>query len=451
VDRPSPQSPSADGELLSIITRAQTAETYDAALRQLCLGLGQWTGAERVILGITNRRGEAQVAALSDEVRIDRRSEMLLAAEAALDETLAQDEITFWNTADGEQSPIFRRLTRLASADVIVGIPLRTEDGTGVGAVLLCGPQPLADLQPSTTLPRCQAPIAACLGVLHQAHGGAVNKLQAAWSRVRRQLRGRFVAATIAVLGGLLILPVPFKVKSDFTVEPVSRRYIAAPFDGTLDKTFVEPGDLVESGQVLAGMDERELRWELDGLEAQFSAAKKKRDVALATREASTAQLAALEMEQLDTKIQTIKHRLEHLKIQCPIDGVVVSGDLKRTEGAPLSIGQTLFEVAPLDKMIAEIEVPQAEVTHIREGMSVALRFDSVPGHSWSGTVAKVHPRAELRHDQTVFIADVQLENVEEQLRPGMSGRAKISAENRSLGWILFHRPLYALAQRIGW
>jgi len=63
----------------------------------------------------------------------------------------------------------------------------------------------------------------------------------------------------------------------------------------------------------------------------------------------------------------------------------------------------------------------------------------------------KVHPRAELRDQTTVFIAEVHLDNSDNRLSPGMSGRARIETRKRSIGWILFHRSANAIAQRVGW
>lgn len=367
-----------------------------------------------------------------------------------MDETLAKREIASW--AVGDESPVFSRLTRLATADALVGMPLVDARGEAVGALLLFGGKSWRrGLGRDESLTAMQQPLAATLALIRRTRGSVTQRLHRAATSVGRRLRARFIIAAALVLGAVFVMPVPFKPKCNFTIEPVRRRYIAAPFDGTLQSTTVEPGDLVQAGQVLAELDERELKWELAGLEAEYVAAKKKRDAARAKQEAAPAQLAALEMEQIDTKLRTLRHRAEHLKIQCPIDGVVVSGDLRRTEGAPLSTGQTLFEVAPLDHMIAEIDIPQDEVSFVRPDMTVELRFDAFPSDAWSGKIAKLHPRAELRQGETVFIAEVHLENQKGTLRPGMNGRAKITVANRSLGWILFHRPLNALAQRIGW
>ncbi|MBC8356716.1 MAG: efflux RND transporter periplasmic adaptor subunit [Planctomycetes bacterium] len=448
---PATDAPNANG-LLALLADVQAADDFESAVQQLCSRLTDWSGATRGVLGVSNAHGTVKVSAISDATNLDQRSELMLAFEATLDEALAKQELASWTSASSDNAPIFRRLTRLASTDAVIGIPLRKKNGDPVGALLLCGDIAWhAQLLRSTALEICQTPIASSLDLLRNTREGRWTKFRAALKTRIGQLRSRLAIATSILVASILLFPTPFKVKCDFTVEPVTRRFVATPFDGTLDKTFVEPGNIVQMGQVLAVMDERELQLQLAGYEAEYGAAKKKRMAALATREAATAQLAALECAQLETKLETINERLKHLSIKCPMDGVVVSGDLRRTEGAPLSVGQSLFEIAPLDRMIAEIAVPQEEVSHVRRGMSVDLRFEAFPGQSWSGELVKVHPRAELRDQSTVFIAEVHLENPDNRLSPGMSGRAKIQSKRRSVGWILFHRSANALAQRMGW
>jgi multidrug resistance efflux pump len=65
------------------------------------------------------------------------------------------------------------------------------------------------------------------------------------------------------------------------------------------------------------------------------------------------------------------------LDIKSPIDGVVISGDLKRAEGAPVAIGQTLYEIAPLDRMVAEVAIPDDEISRVRLAQSVTINLDA--------------------------------------------------------------------------
>jgi RND family efflux transporter MFP subunit len=260
----------------------------------------------------------------------------------------------------------------------------------------------------------------------------------------------------LAVLGAcavvaLMFLPVHYKIGCECEIRPVKRRFVAAPYDGTLAKCLVEPGDLVTEGDTLAQLDGRELRWELAGLEADFQRASKSRDAAMAVDNVAEAQQSALEMERLRLKIQLLRHRAENLEIKSPLDGIVITGDLKKTEGAPLEIGQGLFEIAPLDRMIVEVAIPEREILHAKAGMEVRFRVDAAPGREWSGSITKIFPRSELRDQASVYIAEVDLDNRSGMLRPGMKGRARIIASRHALGWNLFHRAHESVSMMVGW
>jgi multidrug resistance efflux pump len=267
-------------------------------------------------------------------------------------------------------------------------------------------------------------------------------------------LRSNWLKATLiasVVLAAVMCLPLRYKLKCDATVEPVTRRFVAAPFESTLEKTLVKPGDLVDEGATLALLDGRELRMELAGLEAELKQASKQRDTAMAVRKTAEAQIARLEMENLELKIRVLRHRSEQLRIESPTDGIVVSGDLERVEGAPLTVGQTMFEIAPLNNMIVEVAVPESEIAHVRAQMEVHAKIEAYPGHTWSGKINRIHPRSEIREKDSVFVAEVELQDSDGLLRPGMHGEAKIIADRRAWGWILFHRAWDSLQFKLGW
>ena len=50
-----------------------------------------------------------------------------------------------------------------------------------------------------------------------------------------------------------------------------------------------------------------------------------------------------------------------------------------------------------------------------------------------------------------VFVAEVEVANVDNLLRPGMSGRAKVRGPRAPLGWIVLHKPLEAAGRWLGW
>jgi multidrug resistance efflux pump len=248
------------------------------------------------------------------------------------------------------------------------------------------------------------------------------------------------VGGAIAALTFLFVIPVPHRLKSKCEVQPVTRRFVAAPYEGRLEAALVEPGDWVTEGQALARMDAREIRLELASVEADLVRAIKQRDTAMASRETASAQMSHLEMERLELKVQMLKDRMDNLEIKSPTDGVVISGDPKKLEGSRLTMGQTLVEVGPLGEMVLEVGIPDESISYAKIGQKVWFRLESLPRSSFHGVLTRIHPRSEERESDNVFIGEVRIESDNELLRPGMRGRAKISANRRSLFWVLFHR-----------
>ena len=162
------------------------------------------------------------------------------------------------------------------------------------------------------------------------------------------------------------------------------------------------------------------------------------------------AQQAELRKQRLALRIQLLEHRSENLEIRSPIDGVVVRGDLEDAIGVPVTSGQTLFEVAPLRQMVAEIAIPDEEIHHIGESSPDTLRLDAEPGHERELVLARVHPAAEVVDGRNIFVGEVPLDNADNQLRPGMAGRATVLGPRRPLVWNLFHKPWYFLLGLFG-
>ncbi len=252
--------------------------------------------------------------------------------------------------------------------------------------------------------------------------------------------RARWIVAATAMTSVALTINVPYDVSCDCELQPVTRRFVAAPFEGVLEKALVEVGDTVSAGQLMARMDGREVRWELAGNVAEYERAAKERDARLAEQDFGETQLAKLQMERLSLTTKLLEDRNEHLEIRSPIDGIVVSGDLKRAEGIRLSMGQNLFEVAPLDRMIVEVAIPESEVAYLAPHAETTIRLEAFPSQPVTGSLNRICPRAELRNQQQVFVGEIALPNESGGLRPGMRGRAKLKAGHAPLGWRLFHR-----------
>ena len=78
------------------------------------------------------------------------------------------------------------------------------------------------------------------------------------------------------------------------------------------------------------------------------------------------------------------------------------------------------------------------------------IRLDAFPRQKWTGTIHKIHPRAEAWQESHAFIAEVHIDNQTGTLRPGMNGRARIQADRHTLAWNLLHKPWEYCVTAIG-
>ena len=238
----------------------------------------------------------------------------------------------------------------------------------------------------------------------------------------------------------LLCIPYPYRVACECEIQPVTRRFVSAPYTGPLERAVVRPGEVVSKDQVLAFMDGKQLHLELTGVEAEHQAARRRHSSALAQGEVAQSQIARSEMRKLQTRIKSLKDQLQRLEIRSPYDGIVVSGDLDKAQGATMEIGQTLFEVAPLDAMLAEVAIPESEIQHVKGKNSVAIKLNAFPYRTFYGQINSINPGAELINDESVFVADVKVDDEKAVIRPGMKGSAKVKTSWRPIGWNFFHK-----------
>ncbi len=455
------QSKAAESEsqhtaaLLELLAICETSANAKQASIALANELKEFLQCQLVAVGTCGlRQNSCRLQAVSGFSHFDRRSRFADAIEAALDEAVLRRDVTVWPAREDSTGVALahKQACEVADADAIISSPLFDNSGTLVGAWLFLGERDrVHNAEMLAFIEAAQSQVGSSFQLIQRAGDNPFQRMFRTVAQSMRSWRVQAVVLAIALFTALMFLPVTYKVGCDCQVQPIVRRFIAAPYDGKLEKAMVEPGDEVAQGTLLARFDGRELRWELAGLTAEFNRAGKEYDSAMAADSIAKGQQAALEMERLQLKIQLLENRLANLEIRSPLDGIVISGDLRKTEGAPLGVGQVMFEVSPLDRMIVEVEIPEREIAHVEAGQQVTFRVDAYPQRTWSGLIAKIFPRSEIREQQSVYIAEVELDNRLRELRPGMKGRARIVADRHALGWNLFHKPYESLCMLMGW
>ncbi len=276
----------------------------------------------------------------------------------------------------------------------------------------------------------------------------------AGWRRRLHFCRSRpgqigVLVATLLLIS--MVVPVPYWPQRECVVEPAFKSFVASPIDGRIRNVKVRPGDIVSQGQLLAQLDDEQLLWSLSASAAEYEAAGKRRDAALATRAGGELRLAQLEKERIALEIQSLEQQLERLELRSPAAGVVVQGDWFQSDGAPVSRGDMLFEIAPMDSMRVDVHLSTEDLAHVRIADNATIRVDAAPSTVWSAELNRIDPRGKVIDSQVVFEASMDVANRENLLRPGMKGRARISAGTQTIGWLLFHRPYGWAMKKMAW
>jgi putative peptide zinc metalloprotease protein len=241
----------------------------------------------------------------------------------------------------------------------------------------------------------------------------------------------------------LLLLPIwPDFEEGPFVLEPVRQASVHSSVGGKVSEVFVNEGQRVVPGGLLAT---------LENLDLQSDLAKVRADLLVASARAMQnrmryANFAGAERERirLQQEEQSLIQKAAKLRLTSPISGVVATPRLSDLRGTYLDEGTTFLELVDDSESFVRIYVPEFAMHDIRVGMPVRLRVrsrllpvsgtvrwisaDSVPLDPSLGEkeqLAGINP-------PRFFVAEAHLDNNRE-LHPGMTGMAKIRVGRRSI------------------
>lgn len=438
-----------DQFLLKAVVQMTEAGSAKAAARICVEEIRNALPVGQAAIGVVDSRtGNFRLVALSGAANIDPRTELSQVVRDVLVEAQQRGELLFWQpeSATPLESPT-ARLARLTGASRILSGPLRQIDDTVIGSWVIYGNESL-EHQPIARNALVRGERAIARIVTREGNWGRAvapgGRSTSRWARWWPML------ACLAFVGTLLI-PAPYRVACNAQVQPQSRRFVAAPFAGVLRNVHAEAGNLVREGDLLAEMDDTELKLEIAELQAEVERLTRSRDVNRAESKEVEAVLDGHKLEQAEARLALLASREQHLQIRSPISGVILSEDLKRAQGLPVRIGQSLFEVAPLDKMRLELRVPADQISQIQTGQTVTVGLVSQSTGAITSKIEQVLPHAETIDGEHVFLAFADLSANSSTLRPGENGTARVEISERPIWWILFHRPWQKLRAKWGW
>jgi hypothetical protein len=421
----------------------QFAPTALAVVNELAARLH----CDRVSLGM-EKSGAIEVKAISHTATFDAKMGLVRRIADAMEEVLDLDTPLVWPSAEADDPGAVAHadLAREFRDGAVCSVPL-TMDGHTIGVLTLergtAHPFDADTIALCTTIGGLLGPI---LELKRDNERGLIRRsLHAGRGGLRALFGPRHPGIkALALIAATLVLfftftTAQYRVSAKTVVEGAVQRATVAPFDGHIIEADIRAGETVRAGQVLARLDDRDLRLEHTRLAAERDQLLRKHRQSLAGQDRASMVVIAAQIAQTEAQLALVDDKLARATLTAPFDGVVVSGDLTQLLGAPIEQGKILFQIAPLDAYRVVLEVDERDIDNVAVGQSGTLTLSGLTAHSLGFEVRQITPVSMAQDGRNFFRVEAHLATPSDRLRPGMEGVGKIVIGERNLFWIWTH------------
>ncbi len=237
-------------------------------------------------------------------------------------------------------------------------------------------------------------------------------------------------AQAVRVVGveGFLAIPNTLErsVESTGNLIPNESVAIRSERSGRLVNLRITESSRVNAGQLLAQIDDSELRAQRDKLNIRKSYLEKE-----LVRDKELVMIQALPQEQVDLKENEIEQIVADIKlldiqirksaITAPFSGLI--GLRQVSPGAYLTPADVLAELQQIDPIKLEFDIPEKYLGQVKIGQEVAFEITG----SAERHVAKVYAMStEVAPDTRTFKVRANAPNASQKLKPGMFARVRL-------------------------
>ena len=194
------------------------------------------------------------------------------------------------------------------------------------------------------------------------------------------------------------------------TISAAEQQTLQALSDGTVLAVYVEKGDTVKKGDIII---------QLDATEQEYNLAKLDYDMASTKITGSQKQLELQQKQRL-----SLLQKIEDRKVKATFDGIIA--DLDVSVGDSMEAKDSVGTLVNVDYLIAEVEIPETDVSNLKTGQKVEFSFPAYNGTvegyvvSWPA-IGEVTSRG-----ATIVKAKIRIDDYPPQILPNYSFTGKI-------------------------
>ncbi len=196
-------------------------------------------------------------------------------------------------------------------------------------------------------------------------------------------------------------------------IEPYKTNNITPPMPLRIAENFIEVGDMVKSGDIIAEMDKNQLiqqeiqynnlKTELTRLEELYKAG------GVAKQQLDQMQV------QYDVATKALNYLKENSTLLSPINGVITARNYDKGD----MYGQkAVATVMQIDSVKVRVNVSEKYFTNITKGMNVEITTENYPDKVFNGKISLIFPLIDAATRS--FTVEITIPNKDMLLRPGM-------------------------------
>ena len=227
---------------------------------------------------------------------------------------------------------------------------------------------------------------------------------------------------------------------------------VGARISGKVEKLYANIGDVVKKGQVIAQLEQEDLKAKVNeakmnlkiseanldlaqkslqrmkNLYAEDFVSKDKVDVAERDYKAAQAQ-----ENQIKETIRFNETQMSYANIYSPISGVIASVTTQQGETVSASSLNvpTFVTIVDLNRLEIYAYVDETDIGKIKPGFDATFTVDSFPDKDFNGKVTAIYPKATIQDNVVYYITVLSIENPEGKLKPDMTVNATIYLNKR--------------------
>ena len=237
--------------------------------------------------------------------------------------------------------------------------------------------------------------------------------------------------------------PISSFLETHGTLEAENEVDLVARVTGPIVELAAEEGMAVRKGQILARIDDREIRAQLEVSKVRleetrlaYERAKELHTGQLVSQEALDQALANYQSAQGD--FERFRVQLLYTEISAPFSGLIVERYVKFAEH--LGAGARLFRLSDFDPLLCPIQVPERELPRLTVGQEARLEVEAFGEERFTARVLRVSPVVDAATGTVKVTLEVDGGG---KLRPGMFASVYLEMERRDEALVI---PKSALA-----